>query len=132
MAWLVEQAASKDMDFAGLAKELRVTVGYLAQLQSGIRNCAGISRDFAAACGVFLGVPAVVVLIVAGQLTLVDFVSATDFDRWVESTVGHSSGEPVHLACGCLVGMEALRLLPHIVEALHAAASVHATRARAV
>lgn len=132
MGWLVEHAAGQGMDFAGLAKELRVTVGYLAQLQAGIRDCAAISRDFAAACGVFLGVPAVVVLIVAGQLTLVDLVSASDFDRWVERTVGHDDGEPVHLACGAQVGVEGLRLLPHIVEALQAAASVHARRARMV
>jgi hypothetical protein len=73
-----------------------------------------------------------VVLIVAGCLRMVDFVCATDFARWVESTVGHESAEPVHLACGARLGLEELRLLPRIVEALHAAASVHETRPRLV
>lgn len=78
----------------------------------------------------FLGVPAVVVLVVAGHLKLVDFVCATDLERWVEGNIGHDDGEPVRLACGKQVGAEELRLLPRMVEALQAAASVHETRAR--
>lgn len=132
MGWLLDEAANKGMDFGGLAKELHVTMGYLSQLQSGIRDCAEITRDFARAAGVFLQVPAVVVLIVAGQLTLVDCVCATQFDRWVESTIGHEEGQPVHLACGAQVGVDELWLLPKMVEALHAATSVHATRTRVV
>lgn len=130
MGWLLEEAQNRGLDLPGLATELRVTAGYLAQLRCGIRDCANISHDFAAACAVFLGVPTVVVLIVAGHLKLVDFVCATDLDRWVESTVGHESGEPVHLACDARIGMEELQLLPQIVRTLHAAASVHETRAR--
>ncbi|WP_427913953.1 hypothetical protein ACPWT1_03060 [Ramlibacter sp. MMS24-I3-19] len=131
VGWLFEEASNRSWDIADLARELRVTVGYLAQLQAGIRDCANISHDFAAACAVFLQVPAVVVLIVAGQLKLIDFVCATDFDRWVEATVGHEGGEPVHLTCGAQIGAEELRLVPHMVKALSAAASVHETRARA-
>jgi transcriptional regulator with XRE-family HTH domain len=132
VGWLLDEAAKKGMTLADLGAELRVTTGYLAQLRAGIRESANISHDFAAACAVFLQVPAVVVLIVAGSLRLVDFVCATDFDRWVESTVGHEGAQPVHLACGAQLGIEELRLLPRIVEALHAAASVHETRARLV
>lgn len=132
MGWLVEEATNKGISLAELAAELCVTGGYLGQLRDGIRETANISRDFAAACAMFLQVPMVVVLIVAGHLKLVDFVSATDFDNWVESTVGHDGAEPVHLACGAQLGVEELRPLPRIVEALHAAASVHETRARVV
>lgn len=132
VGWLLEEATNKGMSLADLGRELRVTVGYLAQLRSGIRESASITNDFAAACAVFLQVPTVVVLIVAGCLKLVDLVCATDFDHWVERTVGHDHAEPVHLACGAQVGIEELRLLPRIVEALHAAASVHETRARVV
>lgn len=130
MGWLLEEAENRGMDLAALATELRVTVGYLAQLRSGIRDCANISREFAAVCAVFLGVPTVVVLIVGGHLKLVDFVCATDFDHWVEGTVGHESGDPIHLACGAQVGPKELRLLPEMVRALHASASVHETRGR--
>lgn len=130
MGWLLEEAENRGMDLAALASELRVTVGYLAQLRSGIRDCANISRDFAAVCAVFLHVPTVVVLIVAGHLKLVDFVCATDFDHWVESTVGHESADPIHLACGAQFGPKELRVLPVMVRALHAAASVHETRSQ--
>lgn len=130
IGWLLEEAEKKGMDLVGLSTELRVTVGYLAQLRAGIRETASISHDFAAACAVFLQVPTVVVLILSGHLKLVDFVCATEFDRWVESTIGHESGEPVHLACGAEVGLEALRLVPQMVKELHAAVSVHTTRAR--
>lgn len=130
MGWLLEEAEKNGRDLVGLATELRVTVGYLAQLRAGIRESASISHDFAAACAVFLQVPTVVVLILSGHLKLVDFVCATEFDRWVESTIGHDGGEPVHLACGAQVGLEELKLVPQMVRALHAAASVHATRAR--
>lgn len=130
IGWLLEEAGNRDMNLQMLASELRVTVGYLTQLKTGIRDCESISRDFAAACAVFLGVPTTVVLVLAGCLKLVDFVCASDFDRWVENSVGHESGEAVHLACGAGVGVEELWLLPHMVKALHAAASVHETRAR--
>lgn len=130
LGWLEDEAKKRGLDFAGLARELCVTQGYLAQLRSGIRETANIAHDFAAACAEFLGVPTVVVLVVAGHLKLVDFVSATNFDRWVESTVGHEEAQPVQLACGAQVGAEELRLLPLMVEAMHSAASVHETRAR--
>lgn len=130
IGWLTEEAENRGMDLMGLATELRVTVGFLAQLRAGIRESANISRDFADACAVFLQVPTVVVLIVSGHLKPVDFLCLTEFDRWVESTIGHESGEPVHLACGAQLGPEELWLVPQMVRALHAAASVHATRAR--
>ena len=130
MGWLLNEAATRGMDLPELACELQVTTGYLLQLRNGVRESQNISHDFGAACAVFLGVPTVVVLIVAGHLKLVDFVCATEFDRWVERTVGTEGEEPMHLACGAQVGPEELRLLPRMVEALHAAASVHETRAR--
>lgn len=98
MGWLQDEAVKQGMDFAGLARELKVSTGYLAQLRSGIRE--HVSYEFAAAAAVFLGVPTVV------------------------------KAQPVQLACGKQVGAEELRLLPLMVEALHAAASIHATRAR--
>jgi transcriptional regulator with XRE-family HTH domain len=130
MGWLLDAAAERGMELPALAQELGVTVGYLAQLHCGMRETANISREFAAVCGVFLAVPAVVVLVVAGHLTLVDFVCATNFERWVHETVSEEGGTPVQLACGAQVGREELRLLPQMVEALYGAASIHAVRAR--
>lgn len=69
-----------------------------------------------------------VVQIVAGRLTLVDFVCATDLDRWVEEIGCQEHGEEAHLACGARLGSEELWLLPHIGTGLTSVASVHQTR----
>lgn len=130
MAWLLDEAVSRKMDVSALARELGVTTGYLAQLHSGVREPANISRDFAAACGVYLGVPAVVVQVVAGHLTLLDFVCATDLDRWVEMLGLQGDGEAAQLVGGSTLGREELWLLPKMVQVLTSVASVHQTRAR--
>lgn len=128
MGWLLEEAWHRGLDLPGLAHELSVTPGYLAQLRAGVRDCASISREFAAACAAFLQVPAVVVFVLAGQLQLVDFVCASAFDQWVQSVVCDANGEPVQLVCGARLGPEELHLIPAIVAALHTGASIHATR----
>lgn len=130
MGWLFEEAETRGLRVQELASELSVTTGYLMQLRNGVREAVHISYDFAVACAMFLEVPTVVVLVLAGRLTLVDFVGASHFERWVESTVGHEEADPVQLACGVQVGPKELRLLPLMVEALHSAASVHERRAR--
>lgn len=130
MAWLLDEAVGRHMDAQALARELGVTTGYLAQLHNGVRQPASISGEFAAACGVFLGVPAVVVQVVAGRLTLLDFVCATDLDRWVEKLVAQGDAEAVQLVGGSTLGLEELWLLPRMVQVLTSVASVHETRAR--
>lgn len=130
VAWLLDEAAVQMMDLHMLARELGVTVGYLSQLHSGLRSSADISHSFAAACGVFLKVPSVVVQVVAGRLTLLDFVSASDLDRWSEQFGVETEGRAAQHVCGARLGQEELWLLPHIVRALLSVASVHETRAR--
>jgi hypothetical protein len=130
MGWLFEECAVRGLQTQDLARELCVTTGYLMQMRSGIRQTANISRDFAANCAVFLNVPTVVVLIIAGHLKLIDFVCATDLERWLESAADHAEVEPVQLRCGTAVGPHELCLLPYIVEALQGAASIHEMRAR--
>jgi transcriptional regulator with XRE-family HTH domain len=131
MGWLLEEANARGLQIQDVARELCVTTGYLLQLRNGGRETANISHDFAAACAMFLDVPTVVVLIVAGHLQLVDFVRASHFDRWIESTVDAASGDSVELACGAVIGPEELRLLPLMVDALHRAAGIHERRKRA-
>lgn len=130
VAWLLDEAVAQQMDASALARELGVTTGYLAQLHSGVRDPANISREFAAACGVFLGVPAVVVQVVAGHLTLLDFVCATDLDRWAERLAVEGEGEAAQLVGGSKLGRDELWLLPNMVQVLKSVASVHQTRAR--
>jgi transcriptional regulator with XRE-family HTH domain len=128
MGWLGEEAKARGLRDEDLARELCVTTGYLLQLRNGVREVSNVTHDFAAAAAMFLEVPTVVVLVVAGQLRLVDFVRASHFDRWVESTVDAAGAEPLHLACGAVVGPEELRLLPLMVDALHRAAGIHERR----
>lgn len=130
VGWLLDEAVNRKMDVPALARELGVTIGYLSQLHSGMRETANISREFAAACGVYLGVPAVVVQVVAGHLTLLDCVCATDLDRWVEQLGVEGEGASAQLACGAQLGTEELWLLPQLVQVLTSVASIHQTRAR--
>lgn len=132
LAWLLDDAVTKNMDLQMLARELSVTVGYLSQLHSGMRDSANISSEFAAACGAFLGVPSVVVQVIAGRLTLLDFVCASDLDRWLEQMGVEEVGASTQLACGARLGQEELWLLPHMTKVLTSVASVHETRVRMI
>lgn len=73
IGWLWDEARRRGLELQEMAAELGVTYGYLNQLRNGIRKTAQISHDFAAACAEFLGVPTVVVLLLAGYLTMRDF-----------------------------------------------------------
>lgn len=73
IGWLWDEARRRGIELQQMAAELGVTYGYIHQLRTGIRRTSSISHDFAAACGGFLGVPTVVVLLLAGYLTMSDF-----------------------------------------------------------
>lgn len=73
IGWLWDEARRRGIELQQMAAELGVTYGYIHQLRTGIRRTSAISHDFAAACGEFLGVPTVVVLLLAGYLTMSDF-----------------------------------------------------------
>lgn len=132
VGWLVEEADARGLDLSGLAQALGVTTGYICQLRNGMRDSATVSREFAASSALFLGVPAVVIMIIAGQLQLVDCVCASEFERWAQSLADVDNSDPVHLVGGARVCPEELRLMPTIVQALRGAAYVHAARARLV
>ena len=58
-----------------MAACLGVTYGYISQLRKGLRQTRQISDDFAVSCAHYLGVPPVVVKMVAGRIPLSDFVT---------------------------------------------------------
>lgn len=60
---------------------LAVTAGYLRQLETGLRQVSTISDDFSAACAVYLGVPRIHVLTMAGRIKPQDFFSSEDAYR---------------------------------------------------
>ena len=73
IAWMLDEAKLRGMKLPELARQLGVTGGYINQLRIGIRQTSNIAHEFASRCAEFLGVPTVVVLVVAGYLTLSDF-----------------------------------------------------------
>lgn len=73
IGWLWDEARRRGIDLQEMAAQLGVTYGYLHQLRAGVRRTNCISHDFAQACGEFLGVPTVTVLLLAGYLTMSDF-----------------------------------------------------------
>lgn len=72
--WLHKKARQNGHTAAVLARELGVTYGYLSQLSQGMREMHNTSACFARSCAVYLDVPAVAVMLVAGQIKPNDFV----------------------------------------------------------
>jgi transcriptional regulator with XRE-family HTH domain len=73
IGWLWDEARRRGIELQEMAAQLGVTYGYVHQLHAGVRRTNSISHEFAAACGEFLGVPTVTVLLLAGSLTMSDF-----------------------------------------------------------
>lgn len=74
IGWLLDECRRREQDYSQMAREVGVTYGYINQLRTGVRQTQHISNDFAAACARYLGVPTIVVKIVAGQIPMSDFV----------------------------------------------------------
>lgn len=70
---LVRTAIERGQSFTDMARELRVTYGYVNQLRNGNRAVNQISDDFALSCARYLGVPRLTVLMMAGRIRLEDF-----------------------------------------------------------
>ena len=75
LGWLEDEAQKRGQTLQEKSAELGVTYGYIAQLRSGKRSQQTISKNFAASCARYLGIPTVVVLLLSGFLTLRDFAS---------------------------------------------------------
>lgn len=80
LAWLVDEARARDIGMQSLARQLGVTYGYIAQLRSGLREVTHISQGFAEACARFLGVPTVMVMVLAGAISIRDFAFPNESD----------------------------------------------------
>ena len=85
---LAVKAQENGHDRAAVAAALRVTTGYMLQLEGGLRYLNTISDDFAAACARYLGIPRLQVLRLAGRISAEDsFCSADAFQQDVERAV---------------------------------------------
>lgn len=74
LGWLLDEAKRRGHTGLALALELGVTVSYIHQLRSGHRQLAHISDNFARACSRYLGVPSIVVKLLAGRVSVADFL----------------------------------------------------------
>lgn len=74
LGWLFEECDRRGQTRRDMASELGVTYSYLYQLRCGVRQTKHLSADVARACARYLGVPAVVVQLLSGSLSMADFV----------------------------------------------------------
>lgn len=74
VGWLFDEARRRDTPLNTMAQSLGVTYGYISQLRNGIRSTENIGQDFAESVACYLGVPTIVVKMVAGQIRLTDFL----------------------------------------------------------
>ena len=74
IGWLEEEAARKGHELKELAGELGLTVSHLRQLKAGLRRTDVIKPALVQACARYLGVPPIVVKLLAGQIRMNDFV----------------------------------------------------------
>lgn len=71
--WLFDEACRRKQDVQDMARELRVTSGFVNQLRAGIRFTENISHEFAVECGRYLGAPAIVIKLISGSIRMSDF-----------------------------------------------------------
>lgn len=86
LGWLADEARSRGQGVNDMALELGVTGGYIHQLRGGHRHVHHISDGFARACARYLGVPAIVIKLLSGRVSVSDFLSpltdsTTQLDR---------------------------------------------------
>lgn len=99
IATLYRVAAQREQAISEMAECLGVTHGYLAQLQTGIRSTERISREFAEAAGRYLGIPTVLVLVMAGCIKAEDFI----FPSLVQSIDSELAGQCLETGLGALM-----------------------------
>lgn len=81
VGWLLDEAKSRGQSCDEMAREIGVSSTYIAQLRNGHRSSVDIKQGVAEACGKYLGVPPVVIKLVAGGIRLSDFVCAHETEE---------------------------------------------------
>ena len=108
LAALLRRANELGQKLHELAEALGVTYGYIQQLRSGLRRTEHISGQFAAACAVYLRVPRIVVKLLAGQVTVLDFLwPGPERENCLEAGLARIKGDPL-LGSLMPVGVERL------------------------
>ncbi len=106
LGWLFDECRARAMTMKALAAELGVTYGYVNQLRCGVREVHQVSGQFARRAARFLGVPPIVVKLLAGQLSVSDFIPAQQSEEeFVERALCRMMRDP---KAGMLVSLEIL------------------------
>ncbi len=116
IGWLFDECRRRREDYKQLAAHLGVTYGYIYQLRSGLRRTEHISNYVAVACARYLGVPPIVVKLIAGKFGMSDFVhpqvdEPTFLDRAVERMLDDPAVRPLLPVDMSVLSLEAKRAL---------------------
>lgn len=148
IGWILSEARQRDQRLHDMSAQLGVTYGYIHQLRTGARKTCNISREFARSCANYLGVPPIVVRLLAGQIDTEDFLLPEHSEeRLVERALHRMMEDPMAraLVSGDVrkwpleakrslvrlysdsVGHDLLgiRFVPEMVQWLESAAKVH-------
>lgn len=106
-----------ELSVAQLAKRFSIGRSYLSQLLRGTKPLAAVSSDFLKDCAVYLGIPVVFAHVLAGRLTLDDFlVTSADPVQALDGAIQVIAGSGV--AAATAVDAEMLTAMPVPVKQL--------------
>ena len=95
VGWLFDEAKSRGQSCTQMAEEIGASCSYIAQLQSSIRSSVDIKQTIAEGCARYLGVPPVLVKLVAGGIRLSDFVCAYETEeKMLDRVMRKVQGDP--------------------------------------
>ncbi len=96
MGWLLQEAFGRGYGLAGTAGALGVNPAYLRQLRVGRDSGGQMPPDFVRACARFLGVPGIVVKLMAGIVTSDDFAAPhQNPEEALERAMRHMMRDPM-------------------------------------
>lgn len=87
LALLIQRANEQGLTLKGMAEEVGVTAGYIAQLRNGMRAIPDVSKDFLAGCAGFLKIPVIQCAMAAGKFSIEDFYAAREPEEQVEAAL---------------------------------------------
>lgn len=96
LGWLFEECDRRGQTRLEMTDELGVTYSYIYQLRCGVRQTRHLSSEVAGACARYLGVPPVVVKLLAGVIPMTDFTwPSQSEDDVIDRALDSMKSDPV-------------------------------------
>lgn len=109
---LVKEASRRGHQLQQMANALGCTYGYISQLRGGYRKTEHIGQDFAEKAAHYLGVPPAIVKVLAGRVTMSDFLwPQRDPEQDIADCIAALRDDPV---MGCYVPRELNDAAPEV------------------